>query len=315
MLGLQWKKTQPTTGSRQFVPVSNDFDSPVVAGAFKHGGDPAENHFKPASDGFHPGVFDHKTKSCVINDVDTPEDDYYVLTRSSTIQFDWVPMKDGNLPTGAIQCGFSNEGDSLYVGRFNCEGRLLCGRIDQDLRQCEVTVLGKRYSSNDYEVLCLRSVPMGFTYNSLYGLRSSLITPSVCHMISNKLSIQSDGNASSPSTPPPTPASPSITRTMTSSSTSSITMRKVIGLSNGSSSPRRKSPSPEPTPVQESTPHRPRKIEFSFTTSTPETPASNGSMKSPSKRERDSPSMRWQRNGKGFRLVRSPSTRRFSPLK
>ncbi|XP_064114570.1 uncharacterized protein LOC135220890 [Macrobrachium nipponense] len=312
MLGLQWKKTHPNTGARQFVPVSNDFDSPVVAGAFKRLDVDSAEKFKPTNEGFHPGVFDHKTKSCVIADENKPEDDYYVLTRGSSIQFDWVPQKDGNISTGAIQCGFTSDGDALYVGRFNCGGRLLCGRINQDLGQCEVTVLGEQFVSNEYEVLCLRSVPIGFTYNSLYGLRSSLITPSVCHMISSKLRIQSNDSGSPTFTPPPTPA---ITRTVTSSQTRSITVKKVIDLTNGSSSPRRKSPSPEPTPVMESTPLRPKKIEFPVTPDimeTPATPAANDSLKSSHKKQRESPSTKWQRYGKGFRLVRSPL--RFSPL-
>ncbi|KAK7081024.1 hypothetical protein SK128_023144 [Halocaridina rubra] len=124
----------------------------VIAGAFK-------------GKAFIPGVYDPKTWSCVIREDNIPEEDFYVLRKDSSLNLTWVSDRDGHAPIGSLQCGTHFHGEPLYIGRFRCDGRLLSGMVDQQLGGCSIKLLHRQFFSNHYEVLCLSSVPFGFTYS------------------------------------------------------------------------------------------------------------------------------------------------------
>ena len=41
---------------------------------------------------------------------------------------DWVPASLGSVPAGALQGGHTADGEVLYIGRYNFEGTLICGK-------------------------------------------------------------------------------------------------------------------------------------------------------------------------------------------
>lgn len=158
MHALEWTKAVPGTNLLPYVRVSDDQDAAVVAGAFE-------------GNAFIPGVYDPKTKTCVIKDDNAQEEEFYVLKRNAFIQLEWVAGKDGHLPVGSLQCGTCLNGTALYVGRFKCDGRLLCGKVNEHLGGCQVKILDQHHFSNRYEVLCLKTVPFGFYYDSLHAFK------------------------------------------------------------------------------------------------------------------------------------------------
>lgn len=44
----------------------------------------------------------------------------------------WERASLGNVPQGALQGGYTEAGEPLYIGRFNHGGSLICGKVGVD---------------------------------------------------------------------------------------------------------------------------------------------------------------------------------------
>lgn len=67
----------------------------------------------------------------------------------------WVASKDGHVPENSFLAGYTEHGESLFIGRRLHEGKLLVGKIHPSFKTCYIPDIGgtKELEFHDYEVL------------------------------------------------------------------------------------------------------------------------------------------------------------------
>lgn len=86
--------------------------------------------------------------------------DYEVLCNPHNCQLEWVGSAGGNIPSGALQGGVSEQGEPLYVGRVHHEGSLTIGKIHPSHGCCYIPYGGSEHSYPDYEVLVCKCLQL-----------------------------------------------------------------------------------------------------------------------------------------------------------
>lgn len=77
--------------------------------------------------------------------------DFEILTCAGALN--WVAASDGHVPQNAFPGGRSENGETLFIGRYLHNGIVSVGKIQPSHRVCYVTHEGKEINFNRYEVL------------------------------------------------------------------------------------------------------------------------------------------------------------------
>lgn len=84
---------------------------------------------------------------CVANEKTT---DYEILVCSSDCN--WVSAFGNNLPANSFPAGRSEQGETLYIGRYLHEGSLIVGKVQPSHRVCYIAFGNQELHSEKYEV-------------------------------------------------------------------------------------------------------------------------------------------------------------------
>lgn len=145
---LKWVSCRGGSRCPAPVNVTNGVDSPLVALA-RHNG------------GLFPGVLMPNINECYITwgGKSISKTDYFLLSNPGNADIIWQSAQNGSVPNGALEGGYSETGEKLYIGRFNVGGMVISGKVHPSHRVCYVPYWGSENNNRRYEVLCLRTVP------------------------------------------------------------------------------------------------------------------------------------------------------------
>ncbi|XP_076038042.1 uncharacterized protein LOC143023402 [Oratosquilla oratoria] len=90
---------------------------------------------------------------------EVPKELYYGLSNPGGVELSWLAGSAGKVPTGALQGGFSEDGEALYIGRVCVDGAVSCGKVHPSHGVCYVPYGGSEHSHRDYEVLVISGIP------------------------------------------------------------------------------------------------------------------------------------------------------------
>nr|UKF18818.1 farnesoic acid O-methyltransferase [Sogatella furcifera] len=76
--------------------------------------------------------------------------EYEVLT---SCEVTWMPSASGQVPSGALVAGETEDGETLYIGRATHEGVSSVGKVQGTHGVCYIPYGGSEIAYNDYEVL------------------------------------------------------------------------------------------------------------------------------------------------------------------
>lgn len=67
----------------------------------------------------------------------------------------WVTMRDGNIPVNAFVAGYTQDGESLFIGRVQHKNQVLVGKVHPSYKTCYVPDIDgtKELEFREYEVL------------------------------------------------------------------------------------------------------------------------------------------------------------------
>lgn len=88
--------------------------------------------------------------------------DFFLLSNPGNVEVVWQAARNGTVPVGALQGGYSETGEPLYIGRFKNSGNYISGKVHPSHRVCYVPYWGAETSNATYDVLCLKTVPLSF---------------------------------------------------------------------------------------------------------------------------------------------------------
>ncbi|KAK3868116.1 hypothetical protein Pcinc_026468 [Petrolisthes cinctipes] len=112
--------------------------------------------------GLIPGVVMPGSTSCLIpwGGQAVAKMDYFVLSNQGGVDLVWQRASNGEVPRGALQGGYSETGEKLYIGRVNHGRTVLSGKVQPSHRVCYIPYNGQEVHHSSYEVLCLKTVPL-----------------------------------------------------------------------------------------------------------------------------------------------------------
>lgn len=64
----------------------------------------------------------------------------------------WVEATNGKVPDGAVKGGYSEKGETLFIGRANHRGNFIPGKVHPSHKVCYVSYGGKEVPYQSYEV-------------------------------------------------------------------------------------------------------------------------------------------------------------------
>ncbi|XP_068251245.1 uncharacterized protein [Palaemon carinicauda] len=137
------------------VQVANGHNLPYVAAAF-HNGALLPGSLSPVQ----PNICSVSWGGQVYQKAD-----FFLLSNPGGADFVWQSASFGSAPIGALQGGYTESGERLYVGRFRQGGVYVGGKVHPSHSVCYAPYGGREVRNSTYEVLCLKSVPL-----SLLGL-------------------------------------------------------------------------------------------------------------------------------------------------
>ncbi|XP_075215564.1 uncharacterized protein LOC142321403 [Lycorma delicatula] len=65
----------------------------------------------------------------------------------------WMPAANGEIPSGALPSGETQDGEILYVGRAEHKGVTVLGKVQRSKKLCYITYSGEEIAYSQYEVL------------------------------------------------------------------------------------------------------------------------------------------------------------------
>lgn len=65
----------------------------------------------------------------------------------------WASATADNIPDNAFPAGSSEQGDTLYIGRAECENSIIVGKIHRRYNSCYLPYKGKEIELTECEVL------------------------------------------------------------------------------------------------------------------------------------------------------------------
>lgn len=85
---------------------------------------------------------------------------FQVLHTRPGVEMVWIPTSGREIPTGAIQGGATADGEPLFIGRHEHEGSYVVGKIQPSHEVLYVAFGGQEVPYRDYEILCLKHLPL-----------------------------------------------------------------------------------------------------------------------------------------------------------
>lgn len=86
--------------------------------------------------------------------------DYFLLSNPGNEELVWQSASRGNIPIGALQGGYSETGEPLYIGRYRPNRTFVTGKVHPSHKVCYVPHMGREISNASYDVLCLKTIPL-----------------------------------------------------------------------------------------------------------------------------------------------------------
>ncbi|KAK7076358.1 hypothetical protein SK128_019158 [Halocaridina rubra] len=87
------------------------------------------------------------------------KDEYFILCNPGSVTMAWEPCSGGKVPPGALNGG--KDGDEiLYIARVLVDGVVSVGKVHPSHGVAYVPYGGSEHSHRDYEVLCVRGIPV-----------------------------------------------------------------------------------------------------------------------------------------------------------
>merc|ERR1719411_942669 len=83
------------------------------------------------------------------------KEEYDILVAPRNCDLTWVDASNGHIPTGAVQGGFNEGNDPLYIGRARHEDSFAVGKINPDHGCCYIPYGGEEIAKEDYQVLVI----------------------------------------------------------------------------------------------------------------------------------------------------------------
>merc|ERR1711872_564358 len=78
-----------------------------------------------------------------------------ILVAPRNCDLTWVDASNGHIPTGAIQGGFNEENDPIYIGRAHHEDSYAVGKINPEHGCCYIPFGGEEHAHTEYQVLVI----------------------------------------------------------------------------------------------------------------------------------------------------------------
>jgi hypothetical protein len=67
----------------------------------------------------------------------------------------WVVADNGNAPLNAFHGGHSEQGETLFIGRYKHNGDVIVGKIQPSHRVCYITYNDRELNNRHYEVFVI----------------------------------------------------------------------------------------------------------------------------------------------------------------
>lgn len=83
------------------------------------------------------------------------KEEYDILVAPRNCDLTWVNAHDGQIPTGAVQGGFNESNDPLYIGRADIEGTFAVGKVNPDHGCLYLAYGGEEVAKTEYQVLVI----------------------------------------------------------------------------------------------------------------------------------------------------------------
>ena len=77
---------------------------------------------------------------------------FQILVAPRNCDLTWVDASNGHIPTGAIQGGFNEGNDPLYIGRARHEDSYAVGKINAEHGCCYIPYGGEEIAKEEYQV-------------------------------------------------------------------------------------------------------------------------------------------------------------------
>lgn len=90
-------------------------------------------------------------KLCYVawNGEEIEKSDFQVLTNATGT---WIKNSGGRIPDGALPGGYTENGETLYIGRAYVNGTLSIGKVHPSHGYCYVSYGGSQYAKRNYEI-------------------------------------------------------------------------------------------------------------------------------------------------------------------
>lgn len=81
------------------------------------------------------------------------KDQYEILIGGS--EKNWVVAKRGDAPLNAFEAGHSEQGETLFIGRYKHANQVIAGKVQPSHHVCYIPFDGHELNSRDYEVFVI----------------------------------------------------------------------------------------------------------------------------------------------------------------
>ncbi len=82
------------------------------------------------------------------------------MINSQNCSLVWINASNGDIPSGAVECGRQSNGEALYIERAQYMGLLAIGKIDRSHRVLYIPFGCNEIAISQYEVLCAKDIHM-----------------------------------------------------------------------------------------------------------------------------------------------------------
>eukprot|EP00092_Neocalanus_flemingeri_P015416 GFUD01016684.1.p1 GENE.GFUD01016684.1~~GFUD01016684.1.p1 ORF type:complete len:183 (-),score=61.14 GFUD01016684.1:141-689(-) len=144
--GGKWVRTSgDDIPERAVVAGESSAGGPLYVGRAEHEG------------GLFPGKVNPEHNCCYIawGGGEHSKEEYDILVAPRNCDLTWVDASNGHIPTGAIQGGFNENNDPLYIGRARHEDSFAVGKINEEHGCCYIPYGGEEIAKEDYQVLVI----------------------------------------------------------------------------------------------------------------------------------------------------------------
>ncbi|XP_023341960.1 uncharacterized protein LOC111711763 isoform X2 [Eurytemora carolleeae] len=144
--GGKWVRTSGDDIPPRAMEAGHDNEGrPLYVGRARHEG------------GLFPGKVNPRHNCCYIpwGGEEHSKEEYDILVAPRNCDLTWVDASNGHIPTGAVQGGFNENNDPLYIGRAHIEDSFAVGKVNPEHGCCYVAYGGAEHAKEHYQVLVI----------------------------------------------------------------------------------------------------------------------------------------------------------------